>query len=664
MIHSLAHRGPDGCEMWHAGPVGLGHCALHTTPEAVETKQPIADHSGRFVLTADARIDNRTELISALDWADRPVASIGDAELILGAYKKWGQECPKYLLGTFAFALWDGCEQHLFSARDRVGVRPFYYHRGASGTFAFGTEIKALLSLDVVPNEINEVRVAEFLAKTSTDTEITFYRDILRLPPAHTLCIRRKGTMQLRRYWTLDPERETRLPSDKAYEERFLELFTEAVRCRLRTNSPAGVMVSGGLDSSSVACVARDLLAEEEGLPLNTFSGVFPDLPPEERKIADESEYLDALEAQGGFNMHRVALDKVSPLQDIESVIWHLDRPPFICNVYLRDILFKRARNEGIRVFLDGTEGDVTVSYGVAYLGELLLERKWEKLETELAALASRHGSTVARVFNDRLAPLLNIRGQQSLWGLVTQDLRRTSQLSGQSRVRLLWQLGLRPRLGEPFLHAIDWLRGRDRADEPMYPIISRDLLERTQLSERLADQRPTFKPQSYSARHKHWSSLHHDAGSIAVILEEVNHLAAMRGGEHRHPFYDTRLMEYCLSLPPDQKLKQGWTRSILRRAMHDVLPTKIQRRTSKADLSPNFTRNLIQDLPVDKLLAHSMDILKPYVDVSVLQNMDSRKNAPTYWGAVALSIWLHQRKNLRRGQDAPSCARSDSHVA
>ena len=664
MIATLAHRGPDGCDMWHAGPVGLGHCALHTTPEAAEAEQPLADHSGRFVLTADARIDNRAELVSALDWADRPMASISDAELILGAYKKWGQECPEHLLGTFAFALWDDCDQHLFCARDRLGVRPFYYHRSADGTFAFGTEIKALLFLDVVPNEINEVRIADFLAKTSTDTETTFYRDILRLPPAHILRIDRRGSMQLRRYWTLDPQRETHLPNDEAYEQRFLELFTDAVRDRLRTNAPVGIMLSGGLDSSSVACVARDLLAQEGQLPLNTFSGVFPDLPPEEREIADESEYLDALEAQGGFKMHRIALDKVSPLQNIESVIWHLDRPPFICNVYLRDTLFRRARNEGIRVFLDGTEGDVTVSYGVAYLAELLLDRKWKKLETEMSALATRHGSTVSRLFNARLAPFMNMQAQQNPWGFLTQDLGRMSQLSGQSRARLLWHHALRPRMSQPVLKFIDRLRGRDRADKPRFPIISRDLLERTRFPERLADQRPDFNPQSFSARYKHWSSLHHDAGSIAVILEEVSHLAAMRGGEHAHPFYDVRLIEYCLSLPPEQKLQQGWTRSILRRAMEDILPTKIQQRTSKADLSPNFTRNLIQDLPVNDLLEHPTDILKPYIDVSVLQNMDCRKNAPTYWGAVALLVWLRQRRNTPRGRDVPPRTQSDPRVA
>ena len=160
MVATLAHRGPDASGMWCRGPAGLAHRALWTTPESLHETLPLRADFANLVLTADARIDNRAELIAALDLDGRGSSQITDSELILAAYEYWGEHCPEKLLGDFAFAIWDGRKQTVFCARDHFGVKPFYYHYRAGRLFAFASEIKGLLCLSEVPRRLNEVRVA------------------------------------------------------------------------------------------------------------------------------------------------------------------------------------------------------------------------------------------------------------------------------------------------------------------------------------------------------------------------------------------------------------------------------------------------------------------------------------------------------------------------
>src|SRR4028118_115937 len=161
MVAALAHRGPDGAGVWSEGAVGLGHCMLWTTPESLHEKLPLVDKSRDLTITADARIDNREELMEQLGITAEAHGEVSDSQLVLAAYGKWGEDCPQHLLGDFAFVIWDGAKQQLFCARDHFGVKPFYYHYAADKRFAFATEIKALLGLPEVPRQLNEVRVAE-----------------------------------------------------------------------------------------------------------------------------------------------------------------------------------------------------------------------------------------------------------------------------------------------------------------------------------------------------------------------------------------------------------------------------------------------------------------------------------------------------------------------
>jgi len=664
MVEIMRHRGPDGCTIWSDQHVGIGHCALQTRVVPGGSGQPAVDSSGSMVLTADARIDNRGELRSSLGMRRRHLT---DADLILEAYRRWGTECPERLVGTYAFAVWDATRHRVFLARDRIGVRPLYYHLGSDGTFVFGSELKSVFASGIVKPVVREARVAEFLAKEAGDIEATFFEGVLRLPPAHAMVVYADGRSQQRRYWSLDPEAECRLPDDAAYEERFAEVFTEAVRCRQQTGVPTGVLLSGGLDSSSVACVARSLRSASEG-PLPTFSAIFPDLPAPERRRADEQLYLDALDAKGGFDMHRVSLSGVSPLHDMERVIRHLDQPPLSCNIYLTTHLFRRATDNGVRILLDGSEGDVAVSHGYGFLAELVVRGDWDRLQSEVEALSTRMGVATDVIYAQRVAPYVRTLARQDPWRFFRQDCLPAAAMAGEGALRLAWHQVIRPRLPGTVGRAIDRIRGRKPTESVFHPLINRDLVQRTHLQERLEERRRSFRTMSYTERKQHWASLHLGAGPIAAILEEVSHLTAMCGGERVHPFYDVRLIEYCLSLPPDQKLRDGWTRSILRRSMEDVLPPRIRHRTSKGDLSPNFRRELIQDSRLRALLEDGETDLERYINARSLRTALERKDVVSLWAASVLSLWLSRVADLPalpvETRDLTSAAIGDSTVA
>ena len=295
MAGEISHFGPDGTNFWTEGPAGVAHLAFHTTPESEREEQPLRDRSGRFVLAADARVDNRDELIRVLEAGTLSGdTSPTDADLILAAWERWGEECTKHIVGDFAFVIWDRKERRLFCARDPIGIRPFFYcRRGA--TFTFGTSAQAVIAgLDACP-PLNDLMVVDFLClRFERWKEETFLSG----------CVPAAGfPLPERRRWREPGSAGTgrsvpRAPmpcsSDGEYVELFRELFTRAVRRRMRSSTPVGVLLSGGLDSSSIACIADRLRESGEGAagrsPLHFYSAIFSDFPR-----ADERRYLQAV---------------------------------------------------------------------------------------------------------------------------------------------------------------------------------------------------------------------------------------------------------------------------------------------------------------------------------------------------------------------------------
>lgn len=304
MARAMESRGPDGSSAWTGGRVALAHAMLRTTFEAAAESQPLTLDQ-RTWLAADARIDAREQLRAELSAAGLACpAGATDPELILRAYRAWGEDCVHHLLGDFAFAIWDAPRQTLFCARDHFGVKPFF-HACAARAFVFSNTLQSIRSHPGVAAELDDIAIADFLLfDAMKDPERTAFAAIRRLRPAHCLVLR-DGVVTIRRYWSLPRDHGVRYRDGRDYVARFTQLLDQAVRDRLRTDR-ASVSMSGGLDSPALAAAAlRVSRADGIALSLQAHTVVY------DRLIPDSERHYSQLAADAlGIPIHHRAADE------------------------------------------------------------------------------------------------------------------------------------------------------------------------------------------------------------------------------------------------------------------------------------------------------------------------------------------------------------------
>jgi asparagine synthase (glutamine-hydrolysing) len=648
MIGVLAHRGRDGSGTWADRSVGLGHLMLHDTPESLVEKQPLEFPAPRLAVTTDARIDNRDELIAALGLTPRDGEPVPDAALILAAYEKWETDCPSKLIGDFAFAIWDQPRRRLFCARDPMGVRPFYYHAGER-VFAFASEIKALLALPTIPRRLNELQVAYYIEGILDDNEITFYDGILRLPAGHSLMIERER-LHRTRYWDLAAVPEIRYDNDAEYAEAFRELFSESVRCRTRSALPVGAALSGGLDSSAVVCTARGLLAGSRRLPLDTFSAIFPSLPEEALRVIDERVYMQTVIDQGGLRPYFVRADRLSPLVDLDRIAWHLDQAPMGYNAYMSWGLYAAAHRRGCRVYLEGFGGDEIGGGHVLFpLYDHARRGEWQTFASDVRALQHRARALPRRILAGIAYPQLSELARRGDWPAWQQAADRLSADFGVRWWKLALRFGLVPRIVPRRLLDSVAARRRKRTD---LQIINRAFARRVGLHQHMKRLRANGIPDGATARQMHQREF--PTPLTEHVMEMANTLSAAFAVVPVYPFLDRRLIEFCTAIPAAQQIRDGWPRSLVRRAMEGVIPEQIRQRVRKQDLSPNFELGMRHhDRPlIEATLRELPPEIGGYLDLAAVRAARKRfftdggrraesLDSTVLYHTVALARWL-----------------------
>jgi asparagine synthase (glutamine-hydrolysing) len=561
-----------------------GSVRLDGVPSA--TRFDSALTQGDLTIVADARLDDGSGV-----------------ESILAAYRQWGAKCAWHLEGDFAFAIWDAREQTLLCARDPFGVKPFVYCLLPEKLFAFASQARTLLALDEVPRDVDEKRIADFLALYFDDADRTFYRAVKRLPGGCTMTLR-EGRIAIDRYWSPRdvPALHLRgVDGDAQFAQGFREHFTRAVRNRMRgVSTEIGAMLSGGLDSTSIACVARDELRASNAPALPVFSWTFSD-----SLDADEREYQQVAIAEGG--MRAITLDSaqldVSPWTDLDPLL--ADGPVYSPNHYLNGIAAKEARALGLRALLDGTGGDSVISRGGARFPELFFRGKWATLKKELRALANRRGTreSMPRLF----------------FGNVAAPLMPPAMLALAFRMR-----------GRTSNDTLHWLTPR---------------------MARLGGAANAKHRLVYSARRDHAEQLL--SPMLADGMELLDRSMAVHGVEGRYPFFDRRLAEYCLSLPADQKLADGYSRIVARRAMAGIVPDAVRWRAGKGLPGMHVVAALRRSrTQLDELFLHDAMVLEPYVRIDVLRSMYAEllsqrpidfRVVVRIWSAAVLARWLRR---------------------
>ncbi|NCO87089.1 MAG: hypothetical protein GW886_10725 [Rhodobacterales bacterium] len=594
MTAQLQARGPEGTRHFADGPCALGHTLLATTPEAQVEVLPLTEAATGCTITADLRLDNRDELLAALGMADTGRV-IGDAEIVLRAYLRWGEGCLAHLLGDFAFAIWDRRRGCLFAARDPIGMKQLIHAHLPGRVFAFASSAQAVLAAPDVPRAVNEGRIADYLEDylEGIDFTSTFYEGVFRLPPAHCLTVDAAG-LRIRRYWALVPGPPLTLDSDEAYAAAFLEVFTEAVRCRLRAPAGAlGSMLSGGMDSGSVVAVATRLLAAAGRGPLPTFSGVGPD----PATCVETRAIHDAI-TMPGLAPHLVDWSKPETWADPVAEQFRAQEEPFDVDMNLVRAVYLQAQAAGVRVMLDGVAGDLVVNPG-SYLVRLI-----------------RRGRLVTAY--------RCVKGEEAFWQ------------SGGSVVRAFAR-ELRSALIPDVLRVLRRRWSQWRPQSPQSPLIAPDFARAVNMSARLHIFEAQRLPQLGHYANERADSITHTY--LAVGRERYDRVAAQSGIEPRDPFSDLRVIRFCLALPAEQLGGKGWPKYVLRMAVTDLLPDAVRWRKGKEHIGYMFNLRLAAGLSQEPDIRH---LVKRFVNLSAVSGgQDAEAKLQASIDVAGLSHWL-----------------------
>ena len=349
MSDAIVHRGPDdaGLQWFADSSSGLAHRRLSIIDLTPAGHQPMCNETGDLWIAFNGEIYNHQELRQELASKGVRFRSHSDTEVLLYAYQCWGEECLQKLNGMFAFAIYDSRRRRLFAARDRLGIKPLYYHF-QNGRLIFSSEIKAILSSNLVPKRPDLVALhtpARFQISPWTG-----FQDILKLPPAHCLVLQ-DGSLSVRQYWSLHPFEQP--ANESALIEKLDVLLSDSVRLQMIADVPVGVFLSGGLDSSIVSALMRVNTQKE----VHSFTISFSASDQKFERMTPDEIYARQVARQFGFSYHELEIrPQIEEL--LPKMVWHLDEPlsdPAAINTYL---ISRSARNLGIVVLLNGMGGD------------------------------------------------------------------------------------------------------------------------------------------------------------------------------------------------------------------------------------------------------------------------------------------------------------------
>lgn len=590
MMEKLKSYPNDFSDTWRKNQVFLGSVIKHITPESLMERLPYVHSDTGLVITADAIIDNRSELLSTFNISAVEGCEIPDSKLILLAYIKWGEECPKHLVGDFAFVIWNEKRKELFCARDHVGKRTFYYYYNEE-VFAFCTVMRPLLLVKGDAKELNDAWIADFLTLYGpiheADCNHTVYKDIYQLPPAHTIRINSKGVIK-KRYWNpLDVPR-LHLKSNEEYEDAFREVFFEAVNCRLRSIGSVGVMLSGGLDSGSIASVAA-LKLEEDGKRLKAYTSVpvsyYKNWLPE-AVVADERDYIRSyMDNYKNIDIRYCDCDGITSFNVIDELIDILEQPyKFVQNSFWVNDMVARVAEDGCSVLLDGQSGNYTISFGdlTSYLMTLYRQGKWISVLKEIDDYSKFHN----RIYSSVLKHFVKI---------------------------------VLPSYIKSVYHG---LKGKNKNDELIVPV-NPEFALKLRSNDR-------FKKVDMGPYSKNNPDIHQVRSFIAnsVMFSHTGAIEAKislkYGVAKRDPSRDKRVIEFCMSLPENQFVTQGRERSLIRRAMAGILPDNVRLNyTRRGYQGADWIQRLLPEWKIAQMELNDMlknKEFERYLDVNKIQ--------------------------------------------
>jgi asparagine synthase (glutamine-hydrolysing) len=630
-----AHRGPDGegfvfasrgadrfehARMRHTGEwgasapvsVGLGHRRLSILDLSDRGAQPMAVGDGRTWIVFNGEIYNHRELRDELTGHGYRFTTTTDTEVLLQAYRHWGADCLPRLTGMYAFAIWDGDRGELFCARDRLGIKPFYYAT-PKGYLIFGSEMKALLAFPGVEPVPDDAAVLGFLIHANCDYgERTVLREITSLPAAHSLTVDlATGRWTTKRYWELAP-RPTNGTGDREHIKHLHDLLVDTTCSHLISDVRAGSCLSGGLDSSSIVALIGKVWREQPeaatavGDRLYTFTSCY------EHKEIDERQYAQAAADASGATSHLVFPSAGDFWDAFPQIAWHQDMPFGSLSYYAQWRVMRAAKEAGVKVLLDGQGGDEVfggyAKFRYAYLASLIRSGRLPTLTRELGATILQRDKYVLDLRRGyRYLPkgMRRLLGVDSMLQTVVHGDWGNAVASESSPATRWWR----------------YAAAGNTTD------FAGTFMQRMQIDDIVTDTLPQLLRME-------------DRSSMAFSLEA------------RVPLLDHRVVEYGLSLPDHLKVRNGWSKVAVRRAMAGLVPEDVRWRKTKLGFAAPDRHWLTKDLrpQVTELLNGELRCER-YVDPDALRRWyrspeADRANDESYLGlfrVLSLEMWMRQ---------------------
>jgi asparagine synthase (glutamine-hydrolysing) len=606
MTSILAHRGPDGDDMYISGPVGLGHRRLAIIDLSPAGAQPMCNEDGTIWLTFNGEMYNFMELRPELEALGHRFHSNTDTETIIHAYEEWGVDCLRRFNGMFAFALWDANRQRLWLARDRLGIKPlFYTHR--PHRLLFGSEIKAILCDPSVDRRLDYEALSYYLAFNYTTAPHTLFANVRQLLPGHYLLVDSSGHMEDVEYWDLQYHEEaTPNRSEQDYIEEFLTLLEDSVRLRLISDVPFGSFLSGGLDSSAVSYCMSRLMSS----PVKTFSIGF-----QERSFNELDYAREVAQTIGADHQDRIV--KADAAEVLPRVVWHSEEPTADSSMIAVYYLARMAR-EHVTVALSADGADECIAgyetYQAYYLHNLYRRvPAWLRNQVVLPLI------NALPVSDSKVSWDFRLRRFASSANLSSEDAHATWRMifDADTRRRLLAPISDCPGVGaNPF----DLYRAAFARTNARHPL-NRMLYVDTRF----------YLPND--------------------MLVKVDRMTMAHGLEAREPFLDYRLVEFMASVPPHLKLKSfHQNKYLLKAAMFGKLPESVIRRKKVGFNLPNarWIKQELKPFVTDHLAPHrirEIGLFDPLVVDTLLRDHFQEKadNSHQIWCLLTLVLWWEQ---------------------
>ncbi|MCP3413830.1 asparagine synthase (glutamine-hydrolyzing) [Bradyrhizobium brasilense] len=574
MTRAVAHRGPDAEGIWVNGHVGLGHRRLSIIDLSMAAEQPMVSDDGQVRIVYNGEVYNFVELRRELQKRGYAFRTSSDTEVILQAYRCYGVDFLTRLRGMFALAIWDAGQRTLLLARDRIGIKPLYYHVGQDSV-SFASELKSLLADPRTPREVDQAALADFLHLLSIPDPQSILKGVRRLEAGHVLIVRGRDVRD-REYWSVPLPAAPRALSLADACAEFDERFGRAVRSHLVADVPVGAFLSGGVDSSSVVA----LVGPQASAGMRTFSVVFRG-----DEVFDEGPYARAVAERYG-TAHR-EIDLGAEAGDfLPAMAWHCDEPFAVSSALGIYFLAKAARDDGIKVVLTGDGGDeVFAGYTWRHQDFVpLLGQKYGPLQRLLA----RTGA-----IGNRIAP------GHRLWRAMSRDQRESGR----------------------YIDSYACFRDMDLVDfvhPDLWPHLKQGWSN-------------NITAQHYDAtigQPELTRKLYTDMKSslVSEMLTKVDRLTMAAGVEARVPFLDHELVEWAFSLPGDLKIKGSEGKLIVKKAMESRLPTDILYRRKAGFNLPlgKWLRTGLKDMVYD-LLSPASVARRGYFRPDVVSTMVDR---------------------------------------